>query len=164
MRHAEGEHDPAVPGRDPGRLEDPADQRDEQQTGRQSQSHSSQRAGGVSRAAHCGGVRAAVEMMQYRRRRQEQVALVEGVRHQVEDGDPVQTETAEQEHQPELGGGRGCQHALDFGLHVADELPVQRRRRSDDADRDQRRRRVVVNRRRTHNQVDTGRHHRRGMN
>ena len=72
------------------------------------------------------GIREGVEILQDRRRGQEQESFQEGMCDQMEDRSRIGTQPASHEHQPQLGGGRGSKNAFDVGNCLAHGRTVSR--------------------------------------
>ncbi len=118
---------------------------------------------GFAQAAHGAHVLLAAHGMDDGSGGQEEQALEEGMRHQVEDGRGVSRGSAGQEHVAELGDGGVGEHALDIRLHHADGGGKQGRGGADDGDHAEREGRAVKEHMRAHHHVDAGSHHGGGM-
>ena len=117
----------------------------------------------LPQAAHLEDIVLLAEALDDDAGREEQQRLEEGVRHEVEDGGRPGAHPERQEHVADLADGRVGENALDIGLIERTEAGQQQRQRADDRDGSVDRRRQVVEDMRAGDEIDTGRHHGRGM-
>ena len=90
---------------------------------------------------------------------QEEEALEEGVRHQMEDAGRIRSHTGGHEHVSELRDGRVRENLLDIGLRNANGGGKESGQRSDNRDYRQRGWCPVKDHVRTGDHIDAGRHH-----
>ncbi len=114
--------------------------------------------------AHLSHVLLAADAVNHRTRREEQQALEERVRHQMEDARRERSHATRHEHIAKLRNGGVSQHFLDVGLRDADSRRKQGRERSNDRDHRHRHRRALEDRRRARHHINARRHHGRRMN
>ena len=86
-----------------------------------------------------------------------------GVRGEVPGGEREPTQSAGEEHQPDLAGGREDQRALHVGLREPREPAVDGSEQSEQAKQAQQRWRVLEGRREAQHQVDAGMDHQRAI-
>ena len=95
---------------------------------------------------------------------EEEQALEEGVRHDVEQARGKRTDPAAEEHVAQLADRGIRQHPLDVGLHQGDTGSEQRRERPDTRHHVHRDRRQEIQRLTAHHHVDARGDHRGGVN
>ena len=115
-------------------------------------------------AAHLPDVLLVREGVDHEARRHEEEGLEEGVRHQVEEAGAVRAEAGGDEHVADLAHSRVRDDALDVRLHERDEPGEKQRDPAEHRCQVEDRRRELEQDMGARDQIDAGRHHRRGVN